>query len=92
MIKSFKHRGLEKFFETGSTENIEPNHAKRIKKILMYLHSAVRVENMSIPGLRLHQHKGKSKGIWSVDVSGNVRVFFRFEDKHAYDVDYGDPH
>jgi len=92
MIKNFKHKGLEKFFKTGSTENIEPNHAKRIKKILMYLHAAVRVENMNIPGLRLHQHKGKSKGIWSVDVSGNVRIFFRFVDKHAYDVDYGDPH
>lgn len=92
MIKSFKHKGLKKFFETGSAKDIEPQHTKRIKKILMYLHAATRVENMNIPGYRLHQHKGKRKRIWSVDVSGNVRILFRFEDKNVYDVDYDDPH
>ncbi len=47
---------------------------------------------MDIPEFRLHQHKGDRKGIWSVDVSGNYRIFFKFEDGYAYDVDLGDPH
>lgn len=92
MIKSFKHKGLKEFFLRGTPRGIKPEYAKRIKKILMYLHAAIRVENMDISGLRLHQHKGSQKGIWSVDVSGSYRILFRFEDGHAHDVNLDNPH
>ncbi len=92
MIQTFKHKGLKLFFTTGSTAGIQQEHAKRLRRILAHLNAAEIIETMNIPGYRLHQHKGERKGIWSVDVSGNYRVFFRFEDGHAYDVDYGDPY
>ena len=92
MIKSFKHKGLKAYFLTGTAKGLDQKYTRRIKKVLMYLHAAVRVENMDISGFRLHQHKGDRKGIWSVDVSGNYRIFFKFEDGYAYDVDLGDPH
>jgi len=92
MIKSFKHKGLKKFFLTGSMEGINQQHARRLRKIPAHLHAAEIIETMDLPGYRLHQHKGERKGIWSIDVSGNCRIFFTFEHGHAYDVDYGDSH
>ncbi len=58
----------------------------------MYLHASVRVQNMDIPGFRLHHYIGDRKGVWSVDISGNYRILFKFKDGHAYDVDISDPH
>ncbi len=92
MIKSFKHNGLERFFETGSVGGINPNHRSKISLILARLHAATEIRDMNFPGSRLHQHKGERKGIWSVDVSGNYRVMFEFREGDAYNVDYGDPH
>ena len=92
MIKSFKHKGLKKFFTTGSTAGIQAAHATKISDRLAFLHSAVTIEDMNIPGYRLHQLKGKKKDLWAVDVSGNWRIVFRFEDGDAYVVNYEDYH
>ena len=92
MIKNFKHKGLERFFETGSVGEINPNHRRKISLILARLNAAIEIRDMNFPGSRLHQHKGDRKGIWSVDVSGNYRIMFEFRDGDAYNVDYGDPH
>ena len=92
MIKSFAHKGLKKFFETGSTAGIQAKHENKLYLILSALEGAETIENMNLPGLRLHLLKGNKKGMWSVTVNGNWRVVFRFENGHAYVVDYLDYH
>ncbi len=92
MIKSFRHRGLERYFVTGSKRDIKAEHALRLKQMLFRLHFAERIEDVNFPGSDLHQLKGKMKGYWAVRVSENWRLVFRFEGGHALEVDYGDYH
>ncbi|MEO8306963.1 MAG: type II toxin-antitoxin system RelE/ParE family toxin [Pseudomonadota bacterium] len=92
MIASFRHRGLQKFFLTGSRAGIRPEHADRLRLIVSWLNAAARPQDMDLPGLRLHQLKGSLKGRWSVTVSGNWRVTFAFSGKDAVHVDYEDYH
>jgi proteic killer suppression protein len=92
MIKSFRHKGLERFFTTGSKQGIRPEHAQRLKDILFRLNHAAKVEDMNFPGARLHELKGNRAGTWSVTVSGNWRVLFRFEAGHAWETNYEDYH
>ena len=92
MIKSFFHKGLEKFFCDGSKKGIKAKHAKRIVLILDYLDAAEVIEDMNFPGLDLHPLKGKKRGYWAVKVSGNWRITFRFKDGDAYEVNYEDYH
>jgi proteic killer suppression protein len=92
MIKSFKHKGLEKFFTIGDASGIQVVHATKIRDRLTFLHSAITIEDMDIPGYRLHELKGKLKGFWAIDVSKNWRIVFRFEDGDAYVVNYEDYH
>ena len=92
MIKSFKHKGLEKFFYTGTTKGIQPEHADRIADILDLLDAADTIQVMNFPGSRLHKLNPKSKRIWAVNVSGNWRITFKFENGDAYIVNYLDYH
>jgi proteic killer suppression protein len=92
MIRSFAHRGLERFFRTGSLAKIPPAHAKRLRLILGVLNSAVKPQDAGLPGLGLHRLAGQRAGFWAITVSGNWRVVFRFQDRDAYDVDYIDYH
>jgi proteic killer suppression protein len=92
MIKSFSHKGLEKFFYDGIKKGIQAKHAKRIALILDYLDAAEFIEDMNFPGLDLHPLKGKKRDYWAVKVSGNWRIVFRFDDANAYDVGYLDYH
>ena len=92
MIRSFKHKGLAKFFESGSRSGIQARHANRLRLILGRLHAATTAQDMSLPGLRLHPLKGSRKGTWAVWVSGNWRVTFRFVGGDAELVDYEDYH
>ena len=92
MIRSFKHKGLAKFFKTGSTAGIQAAHAKRLRLILGRLYVAAGAKDMDLPGLRLPELSGNRTGIWSVTVSGNWRVTFRFEDEDADIVNYEDYH
>ena len=92
VIRSFAHKGLREFFETGSNAGIRPEHNKRLRLILGVLNAAVRVQDVALPGLGLHRLTGGLLGFWSVSVSGNWRVVFRFEDGEARDVDYLDYH
>ncbi len=80
------------FFNTGSSAGIQAHHADRLRLILGRLNASTCPEDMDLPGLRLHQLKGKRQGTWSVRVSGNWRVTFRFVEKDAFDVDYEDYH
>lgn len=92
MIRSFKHKGLAKFFKSGSTTGIQAAHRKRLRLILGRLNAASAPKDMDLPGLRLHGLSGNRIGIWSVTVSGNWRVTFRFEDGNAEIVNYEDDH
>ena len=92
MIKSFKHKGLEKFFTKGSTAGIQAAHAIKIGDRLAFLHAATCIEDMDKPGYRLHELKGKLKGLFAIDVSANWRIVLKFEDGDAYVVNYEDYH
>lgn len=92
MIHSFKHKGLAKFFETGSKAGIQAAHAERLRLILGRLNASVAAEDMGLAGLRLHPLKGTRRGTWAVWVSGNWRVTFRFVGVDAEIVDYEDYH
>lgn len=92
MIRGFKHKGLEKFFSTGSKAGIQAQYAERLRVILGRLSASTAPEDMNLPGLDLHQLKGDRKGTWAVKVSGNWRITFAFVGKDADDVDYEDYH
>lgn len=92
MIKSFTHKGLEKFFLNGSLAGIQAIHAKRLRLILASLDKALHVEDMDAPALRLHALKGDKDGLWAVTVQANWRIVFRFDAGDAYVVDYLDYH
>lgn len=92
MIKTFAHKGLQRFFVTGSTAGIQAIHATRLRLILAMLDQTTRALDMDAPGLRLHALKGNLKGYWAVTVQANWRVTFRFENGDAHVVDYQDYH
>lgn len=92
MIRSFKHKGLERFFLTGSKAGIQVQQAERLRLILGQLNAATSPEDMRLPGLGLHQLKGDRKGTWAVSASGNWRITFTFVGKDADDVNYEDYH
>jgi proteic killer suppression protein len=92
MIRGFRHKGLGRFFETGSKAGIQPAHAERLRLILGLLSAATRPDDLGLPGLVLHPLKGDREGRWSVRVSGNWRVTFTFIEHDSDDVDYEDYH
>ena len=92
MIKSFNHKGLEKFFYTGTTKGIQPKHASRLADILDLLDAADTIQVMNFPGSRLHKLKPAQEEIWALSVSGNWRITFKFENGDAFMVDYVDYH
>jgi proteic killer suppression protein len=92
MIKSFRHKGLRRFYEAGSSAGIQAAHKKRLRIQLAALDTAETIEDMDIPGFKLHPLKGKRKGLWSISVGGNWRITFEFKDGNAYIVNYEDYH
>lgn len=92
MIKSWKHKGLKRFFETGSTAGIRADHAARLARQLRQLNDAANPQDMNIPGWALHPLRGELKGHWSVKVNGNWRMTFYFEGEDAVLVNYQDYH
>jgi proteic killer suppression protein len=92
MIKSFQHKGLKAFYETGSTRGIRADHAKRLARLLPFLDRASGPADVDLPGWKLHPLKGDLTTFWSVTISGNWRVIFRFVDSDVELVDYLDYH
>jgi proteic killer suppression protein len=92
MIRSFRHKGLERFFLDGSKAGIQAAHAPKLRLQLGRLDTALGAGDMHLPGWRLHPLKGSLKGMWAVSVSGNWRLTFAFEGKDAVLVDYVDYH
>ncbi len=92
MIKSFRHKGLKRLFETGERRGVAADLADRLRRQLDVLNRAGTTADMNLPGYRLHRLKGDRAGTWSVSVSGNWRVTFTFEGQDAFDVDLEDYH
>lgn len=90
MIKPFKHKGLGKFYTTGSTKGIQANHKEKLSLILVALNRAKFIDDLSIPAFRLHQLKGNLSNLWSIIVQANWRITFEFdkETQNVYIVDY----
>ncbi len=92
MIEGFRHKGLKKLFEEDDRRKIPAAHSDKIARILARLNESSKVHDMGLPGYRLHRLKGELEGFWSVSVSGNWRIIFRFENSSASDVDLIDYH
>ncbi|WP_104041783.1 type II toxin-antitoxin system RelE/ParE family toxin [Vibrio hyugaensis] len=92
MIKSFKHKGLKKFYETGSKAGIQAKHERKLRMQLAAIDTATIVDDIDLPGFKLHPLKGDRDGIWSITVNGNWRITFEFVDGNAYILNYEDYH
>jgi len=92
MIQSFRHAGLERFFLTGSKAGIQPAHAAKLRRQLTLLNTAKNAHRMDVPGWGLHPLKGELADHWSIQVNGNWRMTFAFENENAILVDYRDYH
>ncbi len=92
MIRSFRHKGVERFFNSGSCAGIQASHAPRLARQLSALNVASRPQDMKRPGLDWHALKGGHSGHWSVSVNGNWRLTFAFENGDAILVYYQDYH
>lgn len=92
MIISFIHKGLERFYRSGSKAGIQARHAKKLRRILIRLDVATCRDDMDLPGFRLHELKGNRKGTWSVTVQANWRVTFQFLGIDIELVNYEDYH
>ncbi len=93
MIRSFRHKGLRRFYERGEAKGVPADQLKKLTNILTLLDQAEAPEDMNaFPGWRLHALKGDMKGFWSLTVTGNWRLIFRMESGDAHDVDLVDYH
>ena len=94
MIKSFKHKGLENFFLTGSTKGIQAIHAEKISRVLNRLNLLTGLNDLNTPAYRLHKLKGNMQNIWSITIQANWRITFEYEEEtnDVYIVDYQDYH
>jgi proteic killer suppression protein len=92
MVRTFKHRGLQRLYERDDCRGIRPDLVDTIQEILSVLDSATTLKDLNLPGYRLHALKGDRKGFWSVTVRANWRIVFRFEDEDAFDVELIDYH
>ncbi len=92
MIRNFIHKGLSKFYFTGSLSGIQPSHARKLSLILARLGAIVSPEDMNLPRFDFHGLKGDREGSYSVGVNKNWRLVFKFDGKDPFDVDYLDYH
>lgn len=91
-IQKFRHKGLERFFLSGTTVGIQAKHAHALRLILGRLNVAREPRDVALPGLDLHPLKGERKGVWAVSVSKNWRITFAFSGLDVVNVDYEDYH
>lgn len=92
MIKSFKHKGLQKLFLEDDVSGINAEHIEKVQNILFAIDSAVYVQDLNLPSYKLHPLKGNKKDLWSITVRANWRITFRFENENAYILNYEDYH
>jgi len=92
MIRSIRHKGLKRLFEQDDPSGVNAEHVGKLRNIMVTLHTAPTIDQLDLPGFRVHPLRGRMKGYGAVTVCANWRVAFRFEDGGAEDVDYVDYH
>lgn len=92
MIRSFRHKGLARYFEKNDRRGIDSQQSLRIRRVLDALNASASPEQLNIPGWRLHPLTGDRKGAWSVSVSGNLRITFEFSGTDVVNVNLEDYH
>jgi proteic killer suppression protein len=92
MVRTFRHKGLKRLFESDDSGRVRADQVRRIRDVLAHLDEARHPSDLALPGYRLHPLRGERKGHWSVTISGDWRISFRFEDGEAFDVDLTDYH
>ena len=92
MIKSFKHKGLEKFYKTGNTKGIQAIHARKLKQLLSMLEAMTTTDDLKLPSLRFNQLQGDKQNLYSITVQANWRLTFEFDNENVYILDYTDYH
>ena len=92
MIRSIRHKGLKRLYEDDDPRGVISQHTQKLRDILARLDAAITIEDLELPGFRLHRLKGELRDCWAITVRANWRVIFRFEDGEARDVDYIDYH
>ena len=92
MIRTIRHKGLQRFYATGVSSGVQPIHAVRLRMLLAALDTAQSIQDMNVPGFKLHPLKGRLKGRWAISVSGNWRLTFEFRDGDVHLLDYEDYH
>jgi len=92
-IKTYRDKRLKRLVDDDDAKGINPQWVDKLRKMLQAIDAAIEVEEVALyPGWKLHPMKGEWKGFWSLTVSGNWRLFFRFEDGDAFDLLLYDPH
>ena len=92
-IQSFRHKALQRLFEDGDARGLPPGQTQKLLDVLAALDTAAAANEVGLfPGWRLHPLKGGRKGFWSVTITGNWRVIFRFDKGDAFAVDFIDYH
>ncbi|MAZ78171.1 MAG: Killer protein [Legionellaceae bacterium] len=92
MIRNFKHKGLKLFYEKGKMNGIQARHKNRLRMQLVALNTAQSIEDVDIPGYKLHQLKGSKKSLWAISVNKNWRLTFEFIDGDVFVLNYEDYH
>lgn len=92
MIKSFQHKGLKVFFETGNKAGIQAQHAQKLTRVLLRMDIAKTANDVNLPGWRLHPLSGSLADHYSIAINGNWRITFKFEGEDIVLVDYLDYH
>lgn len=92
MIKSFKHKGLKKHFQTGSIAGIQAEYERKLRMQLTAIDTAQAIDDINLPDFKLHLPKGDRDRVWSITVNGNWRITFEFIDGNAYILNYEDYH
>ena len=92
MIKNFKHKGLKKLFIEGESKKINPDHKRKIKRLMLWLNNIQDINDVGNPNFGLHRLKGDLDGMYSINVSGNYRLVFSFSNGDIFDLDYLDYH
>ncbi|MDE2904219.1 MAG: type II toxin-antitoxin system mRNA interferase toxin, RelE/StbE family [Chloroflexota bacterium] len=92
MIRTIRHRGLKRLHDQGDASRLRADQRERIGVALAILDSARSPNDLAVPGFRLHQLKGRLRGFWSIRITGNWRIVFRFDGDDVFDVDYVDYH
>jgi proteic killer suppression protein len=92
MIVTFKHKGLQQYYQTGNGAKLPAQYLRKINRVLDQLDAITSVSDVQQMGSGIHKLTGDLAEFWALTVTPNYRITFRFETGDVYDVDYVDYH